>query len=72
MDYFTALKKLEKNGITPKELTYLVKEIIIALADDKIMKAVDKRMQEEVKQFKVISKSEILKEIVLDALRKVE
>jgi hypothetical protein len=36
------------------------------------MKVVDKRMQEEVKQFKVISKSEILKEIVLDALRKIE
>jgi hypothetical protein len=26
MDYLTALKKLEKNGITPKELTYLVKD----------------------------------------------
>jgi len=72
MDYITALKKLEKNGITSKELTHLVKEIIIALADDKIMKVVDKRMQEEVKQFKVISKSEILKEIVLDALKKIE
>jgi hypothetical protein len=72
LEVLESINMLERHGINRKQLRKILKELIIELANERILNAMKKKFVERVNKFEVVSPSRVLRDMIKEALRNIE